>query len=218
MPVEILIMDEKPKPPTPKAKPPEKPLRRRAHTKAPAPAPAPATARTPKATPTAIMCELTRLKAQQKYLECHQVRLNASNFQDNPDDEDSHEGNDEHGTPSQEIGARQRPGSSSAAALTSQINEIERLQLELNDKMQVYRATKRNELQDMWRYVNAMKEDVLRPERLNMCTVNALRERIIGLNGQLERLGAKNSKELETLREEYHKLERENKFIWRGSL
>ncbi|XP_022222400.2 uncharacterized protein LOC111074072 [Drosophila obscura] len=216
MPMEIVIMDEEAKPPTPKAKPPEKPLRRRTQTKAPAPAPAPS--RTPKATPTAIMCELTRLKAQQKYLECHQVRLNVSNFQDSPEDEPSPEGTDGYGPPSQGNATRQRPGSSSAAALTILINEIERLQLELDEKMQVYRSTKRNELQDMWHYVSAMKEDVFRPERLSMYTVNALRERIVGLNGQLERLSAKNSKELETLREEYQKLERENKFIWRGSL
>ncbi|XP_026840968.1 uncharacterized protein LOC113565046 [Drosophila persimilis] len=207
----LFTMDEQPngKPPTPKAKPPEKPLRRRTQTKAiaSAPAPAPAPARTPKATPTAIMCELTRLKAQQKYLECHQVRLNASHFQDSPDDEPSSEGN-----------GAQRPGSSSTTALASLINEIERLQFELDEKMQVYRSAKRNELQDMWHFVTAMKEDVFRPERLSMFTVNALRERIIGLNGQLERLSAKNSKELQTLREEYQQLERENKFIWRGSL
>ncbi|XP_017033354.1 uncharacterized protein [Drosophila kikkawai] len=209
-----------PQPPVPsKAKPPEKPIRKRNQLKVPPHI----QTRTPKPTPTAILCELTRLKAQQKYLECNQVKLNPNNFilddeEDNkavePNSEDELDVPDEH----PQSGKNQRPISSSTAALISLINEIEQEKLDLNQKFQEYRSTKRGELQDMWHYVAAIKEDVFRPERLSQYTVNALRQRIICVNSQLERLTAKNSKELETLKEEYEKLEKENKFLWKGNM
>lgn len=213
-------LEPPPQPPVPaKAKPPEKPIRKRNQAKIPTQI----HTRTPKPTPTAILCELTRLKAQQKYLECNQVKLNPNNFI-LKDEEDTKavepKTEDESDLPAEhpEGGNRQRPQSSSTAALISLINDIEREKLDLNQKFQEYRSAKRGELQDMWHYVATIKEDVFRPERLSQYTVNALRERIIGVNGQLERLAVKNAKELETLKEEYEKLERENTFIWKGNM
>ncbi|XP_062135456.1 uncharacterized protein LOC133845109 [Drosophila sulfurigaster albostrigata] len=171
--------------------------------------------RKPSATPTSILCELMRLKAQQKYLECNQVKLNASNFLDDNDpggdiDIDIGAGEDSLHT------ASRRP--SSGPKVSSLINDIDRLKLELDEKLQKYRIDKRGQLQDMWHYMQTLKEDVFKPERLSLYTVNAVRERIIGLNGQLERLNVQNSKELESLKQEFDQMERENKFVWKDSM
>lgn len=197
-------------PTTLKPKPPEKPIRKRNQAKS---QPKVQT-RTPKPTPTAILCELTRLKAQQKYLECNQVKLNPKNFM-LEDEEDINRIDPETDV---DGSAGERPSSSSTAALIGQINAIEVERLELNEKLKKYKTIKRDELQDMWHYVATIREDVFQPERLSQYTINALREKIIGVSGQLERLGEKNAKELETLKKEYEILERENKFLWKGSM
>ncbi|KRF97571.1 uncharacterized protein Dwil_GK28027 [Drosophila willistoni] len=161
-------------------------------------------------TPTALLCELARLKAQQKYLECNQTKLNPQHFQD--DDLQTDKANDVRDTKSID---NLRPHSSSA--VISLINEIERLKFELDEKLKTYRTAKRDELQDMWHYMGSLREDVFQPERLSLYTMNALRERIVGLNGQLERLKIQNSKELEMLQEQYEKMEKENSFVWKES-
>ncbi|XP_017125883.1 uncharacterized protein LOC108145164 [Drosophila elegans] len=202
------------KSPAPKGQAPEKPIRKRPQVKI--------QARTPKPTPTAIICELTRLKAQQKYLECHQVKLIPNNFtlHDDEDalDSDPKSGDERIALETPETTRNPRPPSSSTAELISLINEIEQEKEELNEKLQQYRTAKRGELKDMWHFVATIKEDVFRPERLSQYTVNALREKIVGVNAQLYRLTAQNSKELEDLKVEYEKLERENKLLWKGSM
>ncbi|XP_068146701.1 uncharacterized protein [Drosophila tropicalis] len=178
-----------------KSIPPPKPIRKKKTT----------------ATPTAILCELARLKAQQKYLECNQTKLNPQHFQD--DDLQIDEVNDLQDTKSND---NSRPNSSSA--VISLINEIERVKVKLDDKLKTYRTAKRDELQDMWHYMGSLREDVFQPERLSQYTMNALRERIVGLNGQLERLKIQNCKELEMLKEQYERMEKENSFVWKESL
>ncbi|KAM8714188.1 hypothetical protein ACLKA7_014343 [Drosophila subpalustris] len=170
------------------------------------------------ATPTSILCELMRLKAQQKYLECNQIKLNASNFLDK---DDPGEGESEH--KDEFIDENATPGTmttttTSRPKVAGLINDIDRLKLELDEKLQKHRIDKRGQLQDMWHYMKTLKEDVFRPERLSQYTVNAVRERIMALNGQLEHLNAQNAKELEMLRQDYEKMERENGFVWKGSM
>ncbi|KQS62103.1 uncharacterized protein LOC26526403 [Drosophila erecta] len=203
--------DEEQKPTATKAQPPEKPTRKRNQVKIQP------RIRAPKPTPTAVLCELTRLKAQQKYLECNQVKLNPNNFI-LKDDTDTDTDSKTRPCEEPETGQNPRPTSSSTADLISLINEIEQEKLVLNEKLKLYCSEKRGELQDMWHYVATIKEDVFRPERLSQYTVNALRERIVGLNAQLYRLAAQNSKELEELKAQYDKLESENKMLWKGSM
>lgn len=160
------------------------------------------------ATPTSLLCQLMRLKAQQKYLECNQVKLQANNFQD--DDNDA-EDDEEEGSPPAK---GRRRGPSCVAKVTGLINDIDRLKLELDSKLTKHHMEKRGQLQDMWHYMNTLKEDVYRPERLSQYTVNAVRDRIVGINAQLDRLKTQNDRELEILREEFSKLDRENRFIW----
>ncbi|XP_017040851.1 uncharacterized protein LOC108087805 [Drosophila ficusphila] len=205
------------KPSVSKAQAPEKPIRKRNQVKIQT------KTRTPKPTPTAILCELTRLKAQQKYLECHQVKLNPNNFIIQDDDGDTVDTdpkskNEVNASENLETIRNPRPTSSSTADLIRLINQIEHEKVELNKKHLQYRTAKREELQDMWHFVTTIKEDVFRPERLSQYTVNALRERIVGVNTQLYRLTAQNSKEIAELKEEYEKLEQENKLLWKGSM
>ncbi|TDG48310.1 hypothetical protein AWZ03_005265 [Drosophila navojoa] len=186
----------------------------------------------PTTTPTSLLCELMRLKAQQKYLECNQVKLNANNFLDdndpetneaNDNDNDDHDGQ-EAGVAAKDNGnggKDKKPGSrrpSSGNKVAGLINDIDRLKLEMDEKLRKHHAEKRGQLQEMWHYMNTLKEDVFQPERLSLYTVNVVRERIVALNGQLERLSAQNAKELEMLREEYAKMERENDFVWKDSI
>lgn len=163
------------------------------------------------ATPTSLLCQLMRLKAQQKYLECNQVKLQANNFQD--DDNDA-EDDEEEGSPP--VKGRRGRGPSCVAKVTGLINDIDRLKLELDGKLTKHHSEKRGQLQDMWHFMSTLKEDVYRPERLSQYTVNAVRDRIVGINAQLDRLKAQNGRELEILREEFSKLDRENRFIWNG--
>ncbi|KRG04457.1 uncharacterized protein LOC26528208 [Drosophila mojavensis] len=182
----------------------------------------------PTTTPTSLLCELMRLKAQQKYLECNQVKLNANNFLDDNDPE-TNEANDDDDHDYQEAGVAakgnggkdKKSGSrrpSSGNKVAGLINDIDRLKLDMDEKLRKHHAEKRGQLQEMWHYMNTLKEDVFQPERLSLYTVNVVRERIVALNGQLERLSAQNAKELEMLREEYAKMERENDFVWKGSI
>jgi len=206
---------EEQKPPVPKAQAPEKPIRKRNQVKIQP------KIRTPKKTPTAILCELTRLKAQQKYLECNQVKLNPNNFiihNDEEMDTDPQPEGEGIASDNPETSRNPRPTSSSTADLISLINEVEQEKLVLNEKLLQYRNAKRDELQDMWHFVGTIKEDVFRPERLSQYTVNALREKIIGVNAQLNRLADQNSKELEELKEQYEKLDRENKLLWKSGI
>ncbi|XP_016957249.1 uncharacterized protein LOC108029491 [Drosophila biarmipes] len=205
---------EEQKPPVPKAQAPEKPIRKRNLVKF-----EPKT-RTPKKTPTAILCELTRLKAQQKYLECHQVKLNPNNFILPNDEVDTDPKTEREGVASNdpESSRNARPTSSSTTDLISLINEIEQEKLVLNEKLLQYRNAKRDELQDMWHFVATIREDVFRPERLSQYTVNALMEKIVGVNAQLYRLSDQNSKDLEELKGQYEKLDRENKLLSKSGI
>ncbi|XP_034479641.1 uncharacterized protein LOC117785640 [Drosophila innubila] len=183
------------------SRPPPKPLRGK---------------RKPTATPTSILCELMRLKAQQKYLECNQIKLNASNFLDDPGEGKDQDEDEDEGIKNASPATSRRP--SSGPKVAGLINDIDRLKLELDEKLQKHRIDKRGQLQDMWHYMKTLKDDVFKPERLSQYTVNAVRERIMGINVQLERLNDQNSKELEMLRQEYEKLEQDNEFVWKGSM
>lgn len=162
------------------------------------------------ATPTSLLCQLMRLKAQQKYLECNQVKLQPNNFQLDQDDDEEETEVETEVKAQDTAGPRRRP--SSVTKVTNLINDIEHLKLDMAEKLQKHHLEKHGQLQGMWYYMNTLKEDVFRPERLSQYSVNAMRDRIVAISGQLERLKAQNARELEMLREEYTKLERENRY------
>ncbi|XP_030371598.1 uncharacterized protein LOC115621639 [Scaptodrosophila lebanonensis] len=168
-------------------------------------------------TATSILCELTRLKSQQKYLECNQVKLNPNHFldDDTPIEDVDHSTSPNNGGELKEA-KNATDLRNSETTIASLINEIEHLKFLLNEQLQAYRNEKRDELGDMWHYITAIKDDVFRPERLSQYTTNTLRERIIGINAQLDRLNVKNSNDLQSLQKAYNKMEQEVQVLWKG--
>ena len=149
---------------------------------------------------TSILCELTRLKSQQKYLECNQVKLNAANFMDEDPKEPS---------------AKVSSVSQSNQSTLSTINEIDHLRLQFEENLHNYRENAIREIRDMWLSINNMKSDVFQEERLKQFSVQTIRERIINVNTQLEKLNSKNRGDMAGLQIECARLETEtNKFIF----
>ncbi|XP_011209865.1 uncharacterized protein LOC105230645 [Bactrocera dorsalis] len=138
---------------------------------------------------TSLLCELTRLKSQQKYLECNQAKLNATHYEDPP------------------VSGRSKNNKTS-----QMINELETLKAYLEDSLKTYRDNCYCEVQELRQVVGSIREDV-QPQRLSQCSLPELRERIINTNTQLIQLCDKNEKELEKLRDECEKIERDNKVI-----
>uniref|UniRef100_A0A1A9UY50 Uncharacterized protein n=1 Tax=Glossina austeni TaxID=7395 RepID=A0A1A9UY50_GLOAU len=154
---------------------------------------------------TKLLCELTRLKAQQKYLECNQINLLPENFMDNGFHVDNAADNF-----SNISNAYSACGNADIVGL---INEINVLKSDLNNAFLAYHQELQKSVKDFYSSVKEIKEDVFKPQRLRTFSVNNLRERTIGINTQLERLRAKNTNELTTLRDECEKLENETKIL-----
>ncbi|XP_011196668.1 uncharacterized protein LOC105221403 [Zeugodacus cucurbitae] len=132
---------------------------------------------------TSLLCELTHLRSQQKYLECNQVKLNAAHYEDQP------------------VSGRSKNNSTK-----QMINEIENLKVHLEGSLKAYRENCYCEVRDFRQVVSSIRDDV-QPHRLSQCSLPELRERIISINTQLMQLCDKNEKEMEKLRGEYEKIE-----------
>lgn len=138
---------------------------------------------------TSLICELTRLKSQQKYLECNQIKLNSAHYEDPP------------------VSGRSKNNKTS-----HMINEIETLIVHLEDSLKAYRENCYREVQELHKVVKSIREDV-QPQRLSQCSLPELRERIISINTQLMQLCDKNKKEMEKLCDECEKIECDNKVL-----
>ncbi|XP_036344988.1 uncharacterized protein LOC118754231 [Rhagoletis pomonella] len=147
---------------------------------------------------TTLLCELTRLKTQQKYLECSQVKLNPANYEDPPASANNNNGATAFAQPPAGIEAMQLA------------NEIECMKVQLEEDLKVYRENSFREVQELRDKVKSIREDVQQPDRLRQCTLPMLRERVITINTQLMQLCDKNQNEFEKLREECETLERNN--------
>ncbi|XP_055374467.1 uncharacterized protein LOC129607460, partial [Condylostylus longicornis] len=123
---------------------------------------------------TALLCELTRLKSQRKYLECSQLKFN-------PDDFD-------------EIDIKRK------------IQEIEDKRHSLEQELNDYKMYTKRDLDDMWIFINSIKEDINNKESLTKCPISNIRERVIGINNQINKLKEKNKKEMKELKEEFDEL------------
>ena len=132
-------------------------------------------------TSTSILCELTRLKSQQKYLECSQIKLNPENFDE--------------------------------ADIKNTICDIEDCKLNVDQALHNYRTTIKRDIEEMWVFINAIKVDIFNTGNLQNCTMNGLRERIIGINTQIQKLNEKNQRYFHELREASKNLELDTKFL-----
>lgn len=129
----------------------------------------------PKKTSTSLLCELTRLKSQQKYLECSQMKINPEHYDDGDEDKDT-------------------------------VYEIENLKANLENQLNEFREAARRDVQDVWIFINAIKDDVFNQENFQKCTVNGIRDRIIGINLHLSKLIDRNRGCLEGLQKSYEEL------------
>ncbi|KAI9582801.1 hypothetical protein GQX74_012018 [Glossina fuscipes] len=150
---------------------------------------------------TKLLCELTRLKAQQKYLECNQINLLPENFMDNVDTNNTNNASNAYSA------------CDNNTDIVGLINEINVLKSDLNNAFLAYHQELQKSVKDFYCSVKEIKEDVFKPQRLRQFSVNNLRERTIGIHTQLERLRARNINEITTLRDECEKLENETKIL-----
>ncbi|XP_053967111.1 uncharacterized protein LOC128868713 [Anastrepha ludens] len=146
---------------------------------------------------TTLLCELTRLKSQQKYLECSQVKLNPANYED----------------PTASNGSAAFPLPPLGGEAMQLVNEIECLKVQLDEDLKVYSENSYREVEEFRDLVSAIRVDVQQPERLSQYTLPVLRERIIAINTQLMQLCDKNQAEMEKLRGEFEQLERNNDIL-----
>ncbi|XP_037956979.1 uncharacterized protein LOC119686466 [Teleopsis dalmanni] len=150
-----------------------------------------------KMTRTAIMSELIKLKSQQKFLECSQVKLNTENFKDADDFESKETSTSKY----------------SLQAARNLIHEIDQLKRKLDTEVSNYRRSAHHEVQDITQLVHAFKENVLQPERFMETSMNAIRQRIIDINVAFGRLLNKNSNELKSLQSECERLQTDKKIL-----
>lgn len=142
---------------------------------------------------TTLMCELTRLKSQQKYLECNQVKLIVDNFFDTDG--------------SSNTNTTGRPTQTNNSSVINLINEIEKLKTQFDSELAAFRQKSRTAVKDMCLQIKHIREDIQQPDRLQLYPIGALREHIIGINAQIERLNSKNAAELQLLQKECENLE-----------
>ncbi|XP_055916408.1 uncharacterized protein LOC129949156 [Eupeodes corollae] len=135
---------------------------------------------------TTILCELTRLKSQQKYLECSQVKLNPDNYGSNEDDGDG---------------------------VGSIIREIEDLKITLARGLEEQKMSAKREVDNMWIFVNAIRDDILDGERLKKYSVQSIRDRILSINSMLAKMTENNEQNLKELQQKILEIEKDTKLL-----
>ncbi|XP_055838745.1 uncharacterized protein LOC129906831 [Episyrphus balteatus] len=141
---------------------------------------------------TAILCELTRLKSQQKYLECSQVKSNPDNF----------------GSVDEDVN-----GSGNGDGVYSIIREIEDLKITLARDLEEKKMSVKREVENMWIFVNAIRDDVLDGERLKQYSVQSIRDRILSINSMLGKLNEINEQTLKDVQRKIVEIENDTKFL-----
>ncbi|XP_065366910.1 uncharacterized protein LOC135959774 [Calliphora vicina] len=125
--------------------------------------------------PTTLLCELTRLKTQQKYLEYAEVKLNVSSFQNN----------DKFSSTS----------SSLPNLRDSTVTHIEQLRIQIEGELNAFLQQSRATVNDIYLEVEKIKENI-QPDRLDKYSVADLRQHIVCINTEIEKFKLKNSNQL----------------------
>lgn len=133
---------------------------------------------------TSLLCELTRLKSQQKYLECNQVKLNpkaviVKDYKHQDEDTD----------------------------ITNIITELENLKTEIQTDLKKYRNSKCNDLQHFSNVLNSLRDEIGSPLKLKNCSMNAMKGRVIKANTELEQIKTKNEEQLKCLKKQHQLLQ-----------
>ncbi|XP_073848927.1 uncharacterized protein [Musca autumnalis] len=140
---------------------------------------------------TALLCEITRLRAQQKYLEANQIKISPNNF---CNDSGSHVSS---------------TGSNEPNELVNTINEINNLKGQHETETDKFRLKTRNIATDICREVKQLREDTKPEKCLENLSIDAIRARIISINTRIDALRTKNTNEIKALQNQYPYLEKE---------
>ncbi|XP_046809349.1 uncharacterized protein LOC124420489 [Lucilia cuprina] len=125
---------------------------------------------------TTLLCELTRLKTQQKYLECSEVKVNITN----------------------NIASSSTTLSNQCDSATHVANEIQQLQIQLEGELNAYLQQSRTTANDIYLKIKEINEN-MQSERLAEFSVSDLRNQISCVNSDIESLKLKNFNELSLL-------------------
>lgn len=146
---------------------------------------------------TTLLCEITRLKSQQKYLESNQSKLTPDQFYDN-----------EESSPTPIA----RPEKNEK--IVGFVNEIEDFKTQLERDFTEYRQESRATVKDMYFQIRQIRENMTQPERLNEVSNQSMRELMISVNTQIETLQSRNANELKHLQSQVEGFENEQVLLF----
>lgn len=143
---------------------------------------------------TSLLCEITRLKSQQKYLEGNQVKLIQNQFYDT--DGLSAENSDNVDSKHIEL-----------------INDIEHFKSQLDIALVEYRRQSRIAVNNICNDIKKIREDTRQSNSLDNCLIDALRERIFGINKRIGELRMQNSNDLKKWQSQVEDYEKETDIL-----
>lgn len=133
--------------------------------------------------PTTMLCELTRLKAQQKYIECTDVKLNIRGFRDTD-------------TIPSTISVLLRNEHISTVIM---FKEIDQIRIKLDEEMSSFRQQSRAVVNNIFFEVKKIKEDI-KQEYLYKKSLEDIRLQTVCINAEIDKLKSKNCTELSLLK------------------
>lgn len=136
--------------------------------------------------PTTLLCELTRLKTQQKYLECTDVKLNMRGFRDTNNI-----------TSTTTVLSLQRNEHISTVIM---FNEIKLIRIKLDKEMSIFRQQSRAVVNNIFFEVKKIKEDI-KQEYLYKNSLGDIRQQTVSINAEIDELKSKNCNELSLLKQ-----------------
>ncbi|XP_075165267.1 uncharacterized protein LOC142237760 [Haematobia irritans] len=134
---------------------------------------------------TTLLCEITRLKSQQKYLESHHGSLSFEPFYDDDD------------------------VTQSSPKRNSKVKDLELFKTELEEALEKYRQESRFTVIDIYHEIKTLRNKTLNANSLEKTTMEKIREDITGINTKIETLQTLNMNELQLLRSEFHEYEKQ---------
>lgn len=141
-------------------------------------------------TNTALLCELTRLKAQQKYLEANQIKLTPENIC-------SYNGAYDPST-----------ATDACNQVLNAINEINLLKSQQDNEVNKFRLTLRTSAKDIYRELKQLRDDIKSENCTENLSLDSMRRKIVDISTLIDGLKIKNTNELKTLQSQYNDSEK----------
>ncbi|XP_013114512.2 uncharacterized protein LOC106092256 [Stomoxys calcitrans] len=138
---------------------------------------------------TTLLCEITRLKSQQKYLESSQAKLIPEHFLEDC--------------------ATSASTTASSLEANCAIKDVENFKRQLDEALLEHLQKSRATVKDICHEIKKIREDTLKVQSLEICSMDKLRKRIIGINTQIESLQTRNTNELKLLQTKFGEYDKE---------